>query len=62
MVPAMLAKEPCTLVGAWYYADRVGVANWDLDFLDLIDGRSYKLQCRSASRAREADVVWARVY
>ena len=30
------------------YADRVRGANGVLDLLELIDGRSYKLQCRSA--------------
>ena len=35
-----------------YYADRVWGANGDLDLLELIDGRSYKLQCRSSYRTR----------
>ena len=37
------------------YADQLRRANGDLDLLELIDGRSYKLQCRSASRTREAE-------
>ena len=40
----------------------VGGANGDLDLLESIDGRSYTLQCRSASRAREAENVCTRVY
>ena len=44
------------------YAVRVGGSNGDLDLLELIDGGSYKLQCRSASEIREADFVLARVY
>ena len=32
-----------------------GGGNGDLYLLELVDGRSYKLQCRSASRTREAD-------
>jgi len=37
------------------YAVLVGGANEDLDLLELIDGRSYKLQCRSACRTRQAE-------
>jgi len=37
------------------YAYRVGGSNGDLDFLEFIDGHSYKLQCRTASRTRDAD-------
>jgi hypothetical protein len=39
------------------YADRVGGPNGDL--LELIDGRSYKLKCRSHGNLKN---VWARVY
>jgi len=35
-----------------YYADRVGGANGDLDLLEFIVGRSYKLQCGSGYRTR----------
>ena len=45
-----------------HYAVLVGGANGDLDLLQLIDGRSYELQCRSNSRTRELENVWARVY
>ena len=34
------------------YAVLEGGAEWDLDFLELIDGRSYKLQFRSSYRTR----------
>ena len=44
-----------TMAGPCTYADREGVSNGDLDVLELIDGRSYKLQCRSASRTRGVD-------
>ena len=38
-----------------YYAVLVGGANGDLDLLELIDSRSYKLQCSSVSRTRETE-------
>ena len=38
-----------------FFAILVGRANGDSDLLQSIDGRSHKLQCRSASRTREAD-------
>ena len=38
---------------AWAYAVLTGGANGDLDLLEFMDGRSYKLQCRSHSRTRE---------
>jgi len=41
--------------GGSSYAVVVGEANGDLDLLELIDGRSHKLQCRSAARTREAE-------
>ena len=34
------------------YAILVGGANGELDLLELIDGRSYDVQCRSASEIR----------
>ena len=45
-----------------HYAVVVWGANGDLDLLGSIDGRSYKLQCKSASEIREAVNVWAGVY
>jgi hypothetical protein len=38
-----------------HYTVLVGGANGDMDLLELIDGRSYKLQWRSVSRTRETD-------
>jgi len=40
---------------SYTYAVLVGGANGDLDLLELIDGRSYTLQCRSACRTRQAE-------
>ena len=44
------------------YADRVRGSNVDLDFLGLIDVRSYKLQCKSNSHVHEFGNVWANNY
>jgi len=33
----------------------VGRANGDLEWLELIDGRPYKLQCRFSYRTRELE-------
>jgi hypothetical protein len=38
-----------------FYAVLVGGANGDQDLLELIDGRSYELQCRTVSRTRETE-------
>jgi hypothetical protein len=40
----------------------VGGSNGDLDWLELIDRRSYVSHCSSASEIRDAENVWARVY
>ena len=56
----------CAVCGKWptapCYSVLVGGANGDLDLLELIDGRSCVLQCRSASEIWEAETVWARVH
>ena len=49
-------------VGRTIYAVLVGGTNGDLEVLELIDGRSYTLQCRLDCRTRQAENVWARVY
>jgi len=36
-------------------ADQVGGSNGNLDFIDFMDGRSYKLQCTSACRTQQAE-------
>jgi hypothetical protein len=48
---------PSTQIG-W----KVGGANGYLDLLDLIDGRSHELQCRSSYGNGNLKNVWARVY
>ena len=64
LVVATVVMEPasfgifytnCMVGPERYYADWLGGSNGDLDLLELIDGRSYKGRCRSASEIREAE-------
>jgi hypothetical protein len=59
-VASSIPKGPADMldnIAEWYYyAVRVGVAHGDLDFLELIDGRAYKLQCRSVCRTRQTEM------